>query len=174
MQDPTVNTVARYPRTFTVNPFTLLMDHNPLSAGFPSPSAPKARRPPAPTRGEVNRVRENTAWGSYRTEFYPTHDYKAIGIAAHESARAALDSSDGNDPEGSAKPRDLFLGHDALDVFGLALDTIARTAIGFDRQAGDDGVDATFLHRGAALRALLLVMNVVIDREVMGHRRSSC
>jgi hypothetical protein len=35
---------------------------------------------------EVNRILENTAWGSYRTEFYPTHHYKAIGIAAHEKA----------------------------------------------------------------------------------------
>ena len=37
-------------------------------------------------RCEVNRILENTAWGSYRTEFYPTYDYKAIGIAAHEKA----------------------------------------------------------------------------------------
>ena len=26
-------------------------------------------------------------WGSYRTEFYPTYDYKATGIAAHEKAQ---------------------------------------------------------------------------------------
>src|SRR6476619_548417 len=37
---------------------------------------------------EVNRVLENTAWGSYRTEFYPTYDYKAIGIAQHDKAQA--------------------------------------------------------------------------------------
>ena len=37
-------------------------------------------RLPASRLREVNRVLENTAWGSYRTEFYPTYDYKTIGI----------------------------------------------------------------------------------------------
>ena len=36
---------------------------------------------------EVNRVLEDTAWGAYRTEFYPTYDYKAIGLAEHEKAQ---------------------------------------------------------------------------------------
>ena len=45
-------------------------------------------RLPASRLREVNRAIENTAWGSYRTEFYPTYDYKAIGIAAHEKAQA--------------------------------------------------------------------------------------
>jgi len=36
---------------------------------------------------EVNRVLEDTAWGAYRTEFYPTYDYKAPGMAAHEKAK---------------------------------------------------------------------------------------
>jgi len=44
-------------------------------------------RLPASRLREVNRVLENTAWGSYRTEFYPTYDYKAVGIAAHEKAQ---------------------------------------------------------------------------------------
>jgi hypothetical protein len=44
-------------------------------------------RLPASRLREVNRVLENTAWGSYRTEFYPTYDYKAIGIAQHEKAQ---------------------------------------------------------------------------------------
>jgi hypothetical protein len=26
---------------------------------------------------EINRIVEETAWGGYRTEFYPTYDYKA-------------------------------------------------------------------------------------------------
>jgi hypothetical protein len=43
-------------------------------------------RLPASRLREVNRVLEDTAWGSYRTEFYPTYDYKAVGIAAHEKA----------------------------------------------------------------------------------------
>lgn len=44
-------------------------------------------RLPASRLREVNRVLENSAWGSYRTEFYPTYDYKAIGIAAHDKAQ---------------------------------------------------------------------------------------
>jgi hypothetical protein len=41
-------------------------------------------RVPANRLREVNRVVEETAWGGYRTEFYPTYDYKA----AAEEARA--------------------------------------------------------------------------------------
>ena len=44
-------------------------------------------RLPASRLREINRIFENTAWGSYRTEFYPTYDYKAIGIAAHDKAQ---------------------------------------------------------------------------------------
>ena len=44
-------------------------------------------RLPASRLREVNRIIENTAWGSYRTEFYPTYDYKAIGIAQHDKAQ---------------------------------------------------------------------------------------
>ena len=43
-------------------------------------------RLPASRLREVNRILENTAWGSYRTEFYPTYDYKAI--AEQQRARA--------------------------------------------------------------------------------------
>lgn len=34
-------------------------------------------RVPADRLREVNRAIERTAWGAYRTEFYPTYDYKA-------------------------------------------------------------------------------------------------
>src|SRR6266576_6951604 len=44
-------------------------------------------RLPASRLREVNRIFENTAWGSYRTEFYPTYDYKAVGVAAHDKAQ---------------------------------------------------------------------------------------
>jgi hypothetical protein len=44
-------------------------------------------RLPASRLREVNRILENSAWGSYRTEFYPTYDYKTIGIAAHDKAQ---------------------------------------------------------------------------------------
>jgi hypothetical protein len=35
---------------------------------------------------EVNRMIEDTAWGPYRTEFYPTYDYKAAGLAHRDKA----------------------------------------------------------------------------------------
>ncbi|MGS0891340.1 hypothetical protein ACVBGC_02070 [Burkholderia stagnalis] len=44
-------------------------------------------RLPASRVREVNRVLEDTAWGAYRTEFYPTYDYKAIGLGEHERAK---------------------------------------------------------------------------------------
>jgi len=42
---------------------------------------------PASRLREINRVLEDTAWGSYRTEFYPTYDYKAAGMAEHDKAK---------------------------------------------------------------------------------------
>ena len=44
-------------------------------------------RLPASRLREVNRIFETMAWGAYRTEFYPTYDYKAIGNANHEKAK---------------------------------------------------------------------------------------
>jgi hypothetical protein len=44
-------------------------------------------RLPAARLREVNRVLEDTAWGAYRTEFYPTYDYRAIGLREHEKAQ---------------------------------------------------------------------------------------
>ncbi len=44
-------------------------------------------RPRASRLREVNRLFENMAWGAYRTEFYPTYDYRAVGIAAHDNAQ---------------------------------------------------------------------------------------
>ena len=45
-------------------------------------------RLPASRLREVNRILETSAWGSYRTEFYPTYDYKPTGLASHERAQA--------------------------------------------------------------------------------------
>src|SRR6266853_5224107 len=73
---------------------------------------------------------------------------------------------------GSTQPADLFLGHHALDILGLALDAVAGAAVRLDRQAGDNGIDAALLDDGAALRPLQLVVDVVVDRVIMGHRRS--
>ncbi|AUC94150.1 MULTISPECIES: hypothetical protein [Bradyrhizobium] len=44
-------------------------------------------RLPASRLREVNRIIENSAWGAYRTEFYPTYDYKAVGIGNHDKAK---------------------------------------------------------------------------------------
>jgi hypothetical protein len=44
-------------------------------------------RLPASRLREVNRIFETMAWGVYRTEFYPTYDYKAIGTANHGKAQ---------------------------------------------------------------------------------------
>ena len=44
-------------------------------------------RLPATRIREVNRVLEDTAWGPYRTEFYPTYDYKAVGLAEHDKVQ---------------------------------------------------------------------------------------
>ena len=35
---------------------------------------------------EVNRILEDTAWGAYHTEFYPTYDFKAIAEQTHAQA----------------------------------------------------------------------------------------
>jgi hypothetical protein len=45
-------------------------------------------RLPASRLREVNRAIENTAWGSYRTEFYPTYDYKSIAQGLRDKALA--------------------------------------------------------------------------------------
>ena len=42
---------------------------------------------PAERLREVNRMIEQKAWGAYRTEFYPTYDYKAV--AEQERAKRA-------------------------------------------------------------------------------------
>jgi hypothetical protein len=44
-------------------------------------------RLPASRLREVNHVLEDTTRGAYRTEFYPTYDYKAIGMSEHEKAQ---------------------------------------------------------------------------------------
>ncbi|MGV7242419.1 hypothetical protein [Caballeronia sp. M23-90] len=41
-------------------------------------------RVPADKLREVNRAIETTAWGGYRTEFYPTYDYKAVAEKMRE------------------------------------------------------------------------------------------
>lgn len=44
-------------------------------------------RLPASRLREVNRIVEDTAWGAFRTEFFATYDYKAIGLSLHDKAK---------------------------------------------------------------------------------------
>jgi hypothetical protein len=44
-------------------------------------------RLPASRLRELNRIVEDKAWGAYRTEFYPTYDYKTVGIGQHDKAQ---------------------------------------------------------------------------------------
>jgi hypothetical protein len=44
-------------------------------------------RVPAERLREVNRAIEQTAWGAYRTEFYPTYDLKAVAEELHAKAQ---------------------------------------------------------------------------------------
>ena len=44
-------------------------------------------RLPASRIREINRVLEDTAWGPYRTEFFVSYDYKAVGMGEHEKAQ---------------------------------------------------------------------------------------
>ncbi|MDB5993135.1 MAG: hypothetical protein JWP42_271 [Pseudomonas sp.] len=43
-------------------------------------------RLPASRLAEVNLALENAAWGTYRTEFYPTYDFKAIALLEQNKA----------------------------------------------------------------------------------------
>ena len=45
------------------------------------------RVPPDRLR-EVNRVIEDSAWGSYRTEFYPTYDYRLLAEQERRKAQS--------------------------------------------------------------------------------------
>jgi len=45
-------------------------------------------RVPAERLREVNLAIEHSAWGGYRTEFYPTYDYKAVGEDLHAKAQS--------------------------------------------------------------------------------------
>lgn len=48
-----------------------------------------ALRLPASRLSAVNLALENTAWGPYRTEFFPTDDFKDIAQAERNKARQA-------------------------------------------------------------------------------------
>jgi hypothetical protein len=43
-------------------------------------------RVPASRLREVNRAIETSAWGGFRTEFYPTYDYKSEALRLHAEA----------------------------------------------------------------------------------------
>jgi hypothetical protein len=41
---------------------------------------------PAERLREVNRLVEEKAWGAYRTDFYPTYDYRAVAEQEHKKS----------------------------------------------------------------------------------------
>ena len=45
-------------------------------------------RLPAERLREVNRILEETAWGAYRTEFFPSYDYKQAAEQQRQTMRA--------------------------------------------------------------------------------------
>ena len=47
-------------------------------------------RVPAERLREVNRAIEKTAWGGYRTEFYPTYDYRPTAAKEREGLPSAF------------------------------------------------------------------------------------
>src|SRR6266851_5676870 len=91
-------------------------------------------------------------------------------IASANRSRRQAQNAQNQTAAGSTQPADLFLGHHALDIFGLALDAVARASVRLDRQARNDGIDAALLDAGAALRPLQLVVNIVVNRVIVGHR----
>jgi hypothetical protein len=62
----------------------------------------------------------------------------------------------------SLKIRKLIFRNDALDVLGLALDTVSNSSIGLDRHVLYDRVDHLRFSFGASLWALRLVANLFI------------
>lgn len=44
-------------------------------------------RLPASRLSAVNLALENTAWGTYRTEFFPTYDFREIALAEQNKVR---------------------------------------------------------------------------------------
>jgi hypothetical protein len=69
----------------------------------------------------------------------------------------------------SVQAADLFFGDDPLDLFGLALDTVAATSVGLDGQATDDRINAALLATRAALWPLHLMMHVIVYCVQMSH-----
>ena len=45
---------------------------------------------PAERLRDVNRAIEQTAWGPYRTEFYPTYDYRPVALKERDGLASAF------------------------------------------------------------------------------------
>ena len=64
-----------------------------------------------------------------------------------------------------------FLGYDPLEILFVALDPIPGTPARLYGQQGENGVDTTRLDSVAALRPLMLVMDVIVDMVDVFHVR---
>ncbi len=76
---------------------------------------------PASRLREVNRVLEDTAWGSYRTEFYPTYDYKAVGMGEHDKAQVTRSAK-----ADCCKSRDGRIGDDPVVFVAVGAPPLRR------------------------------------------------
>ena len=90
----------RHDQTKTLDEIRAHLEKTGFTASFPPPGVEVVSwyvmmgigqvvtvRFPAEKLREVNRMIEQKAWGAYRTEFYPTYDYKAV--AEQERAKRA-------------------------------------------------------------------------------------
>jgi hypothetical protein len=72
---------------------------------------------------------------------------------------------------GLVETTEQFLGYDPLEILFVALDPIPRTPVRLYGQQGENGIDMTRLDSVAALRPLMLVMDVVVDMIDVFHVR---
>ena len=81
----------RHDQTKTLDEIRAHLEKTGFTASFPPPGVEVVSwyvmmgigqvvtlRLPAERLREVNRLVEEKAWGAYRTDFYPTYDYKAV------------------------------------------------------------------------------------------------
>jgi hypothetical protein len=63
----------------------------------------------------------------------------------------------------------LIFSHNTLEILGFVLDAVSNAPIRLNQEACNNGVDRSFATVGAALWSLGLMMDVVVDREEIGH-----
>ena len=64
---------------------------------------------------------------------------------------------------------EFIFSHNTLEILSFAFDAVSNASVRLNREARNDSIDGPFAIVGAALRSLALMMNVVVDREEVGH-----